>query len=95
MSDGVRVDCRPDALGWLCDVATGEAGGTRHEVLVTQAELDDLAPGASDPTPLVTASFEFLLEREPAGSILRRFALTEIQRYFPDYRTVVRTRVVR
>ncbi len=30
-------------------------------------------------------SFEFLLEREPATSILRRFSLDVIGDYFPDY----------
>jgi hypothetical protein len=35
------------------------------------------------------ASFEFLLEREPASSILSRFALPVIERYFPEYPRVV------
>jgi hypothetical protein len=34
---------------------------------------------------LVRRSFEFLLEREPPQSILRRFDLAVIQRYFPEY----------
>jgi hypothetical protein len=34
---------------------------------------------------LVERSFEFLLEREPANSILRSFTLDEISRYFPEY----------
>jgi len=34
---------------------------------------------------LVARSFDFLLEREPPGSILNRFDLSVIQRYFPDY----------
>jgi hypothetical protein len=34
---------------------------------------------------LIEASFEFLLEREPATSILRRFNLDVIGDYFPDY----------
>jgi hypothetical protein len=34
---------------------------------------------------LVRQSFEFLLEREPATSILRRFSLDVISDYFPDY----------
>jgi len=33
----------------------------------------------------VKASFAFLLEREPPGSILHSFDLTEIARYFPEY----------
>lgn len=34
---------------------------------------------------LVRRSFEFLLEREPAGSILASFELSVIARYFPEY----------
>ena len=34
---------------------------------------------------LIEASFQFLLEREPATSILRRFSLEVIGDYFPDY----------
>lgn len=33
----------------------------------------------------VHESFEFLLERESPSSILRRFSLTDISRYFPEY----------
>jgi hypothetical protein len=34
---------------------------------------------------LVRASFGFLLEREPAVSILRQFSLDVISRYYPEY----------
>jgi hypothetical protein len=34
---------------------------------------------------LVEESFRFLLEREPQGSIMRRFDLQVIGRYFPEY----------
>jgi hypothetical protein len=33
----------------------------------------------------VRRSFEFLLEREPASSILSEFSLDDISRYFPEY----------
>jgi bifunctional DNA-binding transcriptional regulator/antitoxin component of YhaV-PrlF toxin-antitoxin module len=42
------------------------------------------APGRE--AELVRRSFEFLLEREPATSILRRFRLDVIGDYFPEYR---------
>ena len=57
---------------------------TRHEVTVTPADIARYAPGAT-PERLLEASFEFLLEREPASSILSRFALPVIERYFSDY----------
>ena len=57
---------------------------TTHEVTVTAADVARYAPG-STPERLLEASFEFLLEREPASSILSRFALPVIERYFPEY----------
>jgi hypothetical protein len=30
-------------------------------------------------------SFELLLEREPASSVLSQFSLDDISRYFPEY----------
>ena len=52
---------------------------------VSRAELARLAPGHWEPTPLVEESFRYLLEREPAGSIRRSFAISEIGSYFPTY----------
>ena len=62
---------------------------TRHEVTVTPDDITRYAPGAT-PERLLEASFEFLLEREPASSILSRFALPVIERYFPEYPRVIR-----
>ena len=45
-------------------------------------------------TDLVWSSFEFLLEREPATSILREFGIREIERYFPEYREEITRRTV-
>jgi hypothetical protein len=62
---------------------------TTHEVTVTADDVAGYAPG-STPERLLEASFRFLLEREPASSILSRFALPVIERYFPEYPRVVR-----
>lgn len=48
------------------------------------------APGLE--AALVEQSFRFLLEREPATSILRRFSLEVIGDYFPEYRAEMRKR---
>lgn len=86
----MTVTCRPDGPGWSCMVQVGSDGrSTRHDVSVTLDQLERLAPGASEPTGLVEQSFRFLLEREPKESILRQFALTDIERYFPEYPEVV------
>ena len=81
--------------GWTCSVGLREHGidVSAHRVRVSAADLDRLAPGAEDPTSLVRMSFDFLLEREPPGSILRAFGLTEIGRYFPDFEREIRRRV--
>jgi hypothetical protein len=89
----VEVNCAPAAAGWLCKVTVIE-GDTRtdHDVSVSRAELDWFAEDSTDPTELVRASIDYLLEREPKEAILRRFALSDIGRYFPAYSTEIRAR---
>ena len=89
----IDVTCQSTARGWSCSVRLGEPGAapTRHEVTVTQADLDHLAPGATNPTDLVHRSFDFLLQREPPTSILRTFDLPAIGRYFPEYEASIRS----
>ena len=91
----ISVTCDGDqASGWVCTVTLtdGAREVSRHEVRVRRADLDRLAPGATNPEALVTASFAFLLEREPPESILRSFDLTDIGRYFPEYESEIRGR---
>lgn len=63
---------------------TEDDGSTTHEVTVDPSEAARLA-GEVDAERLVEASFRFLLDREPKESILRRFELGVISRYFPEY----------
>jgi hypothetical protein len=65
---------------------------TKHDVTVTPEDVARYAPG-TDVERLLEASFEFLLEREPASSILSRFALPVIERYFPEYPREIRQRL--
>ena len=78
---------------WTCHVTiSGDGGTTRHRVGVTGPDLARLDPGARDPHLLVNRSVRFLLQREPATSILGAFHLMEIARYFPEYEsTIART----
>jgi hypothetical protein len=88
------VRCDPDGGGWRCAVTVGDdPAATSHEVSVTPETLASLAPGAADPEALVRASFEFLLAREQRESILRRFDLMVIRRYFPDWEAEIRRRL--
>jgi hypothetical protein len=70
------------------ETAAGARGRTfAFRVTVDQPVLAALGL-ADDPvtlSALVSESFAFLLAREPADSILRRFDLSVISRYFPEY----------
>jgi hypothetical protein len=85
----VEVATAASGDGWDCAVTVHNGGETHYRVRVARRDLARLAPGASDPSDLVRASFAFLLEREPKESILREFDLTVIGRYFPDYETEI------
>ncbi len=86
----IVVACVPDAGGgaWTCAVRVrDERSATDHEVLVDEIDLPAALDGAetTDVEHLVHATFDFLLEREPKESILRRFDLPVVRRSFPDY----------
>jgi hypothetical protein len=63
---------------------------TSHRVTVTDEYLEKLTGGRSDAQDLIRRSFEFLLDRESNTSILARFDLPAIQRYFPEYESTMR-----
>ena len=71
-----------------------EACGSRTEHVVTLDEdyYQRLTGGRVSKERLIETSFEFLLQREPKESILRRFNLQVINRYFPEYERTVKTR---
>jgi hypothetical protein len=74
-------------------VIVEDAGGaTEHDVTVTSEHIRAYAPEATAER-LIEASFEFLLEREPKESILRRFELPVIERYFPEFARTIRQRI--
>ncbi len=66
---------------------------TAHEVAVPEDYYEDLTGGGCAPEEFVETSFEFLLEREPKESILRKFDITVISRYFPEYEAEMRDRL--
>ena len=63
---------------------------TRHVVSVPNGFGAELGLAAISGEDLVRASFLFLLDREPATSILAEFSLELISRYFPEYRHEIR-----
>lgn len=56
---------------------------TAHTVTASNDVIDALGGGA--PERLIEASFRFMLDREPKESILSRFDLMIIGRYFSDF----------
>ncbi len=71
-----------------------EAGSeTTHQVTLRPKDKERLAGQAVEPEELVRKSFEFLLEREPKESILSRFDLSVISRYFPEFEDEIRKRL--
>ena len=67
------------------EVSLTDGTTATHRVTVPPGYLDELGIPEADPVDVVRESFAFLLEREPATSILGEFALPEIARYFPAY----------
>lgn len=66
---------------------------TTHIVTVADTDYERLTSGRIPADELVQRSFEFLLEREPKESILSRFDLRIIARYFPEYDDEMRRRL--
>ncbi len=74
---------------------TVEEGGSHstHQVTLTGDYYQKLTRGAAAPEELIRRSFEFLLEHEPKESILGRFDLPVITRYFPEYEREIARRL--
>lgn len=71
------------------EVTVDARSPTTHLVTVTADYAHKLTGGQMATEMLVSCSFKFLLEREPNTSILRRFDLQVIGRYFPEYEQVI------
>ena len=61
-----------------------ENGETKHRVTLSRKDFERLRNGA-DAARLIEAAFRFLLDREPKESILARFDVSVIARYFPEF----------
>jgi hypothetical protein len=70
-----------------------DRGETSHVVTLQPGDQQRLAGGKAGPEELLKRSFEFLLEREPKESILPRFDLPVIARYFPEYEREIKRRL--
>lgn len=78
-----------DAHRYEVNIEGGGTSSSTHVVTVQPEYLVKLANDSASGEALVRKSFEFLLERESNGSILRSFDLAVIARYFPEYERVI------
>lgn len=91
MSAMVRVEAMPRESGWECTVEVADPrGATRHTVDVSARDLARWGRPDEDAAHLVQRAFDFLLARESPSQILRRFDLSVIQRYFPEFDEEIR-----
>ena len=66
------------------EVVVGE--DNTHRVTVPEDLVTELSLPRDDLEGVVRESFGFLLEREPASSILPEFSLDVIPNYFPEFK---------
>ena len=73
-----------DPMGFAVTVREPK-GQTSHQVSMSQQTWQRLSGGTYPPEQCIDAAFRFLLDREPKESILQRFDVTLIARYFPSF----------
>jgi hypothetical protein len=83
-----EIEIGPETEGknnWSYQVSVFDAG-QRHAYAVTLSfqDYDLWCHGTLPPSKVVEKAFKFLLEREPAGEIMRKFDCSVIRRYFPE-----------
>ena len=88
-----KIDVQQIANGEF-DVRVTEGGSqSSHRVTVKPEDYQRLTGGKLQAQELVRRSFEFLLENEPKESILSRFDLGVIARYFPHFESEIKRRI--
>ena len=80
----IRRTADRDPLEFEVVVREGN-GETRHHVTMSREACGRLTAGEHTPERCLEAAFRFLLDREPKESILGRFDVTVISRYFPEF----------
>lgn len=66
---------------------------TSHRVTLKNADYERITSQKIEPAEFVRRSFEFLLENEAKESILSRFDVSVISRYFPSFEREMRRRL--
>ena len=91
-----RITINPDAnpIQYKVTITSPDNSKTNHTVSITKEFYQRISGGLRKQEDVVRASVEFLLEREPKESILPNFDLTEIQKYFPEYETLISSQLL-
>ncbi len=77
--------------GWRFLVGVDSEGNKIEYLVVLDKEYwEKLTDGRYTPKELIVRSFKFLLERESKESILKKFNLREINRYFSKYESEIK-----
>ena len=74
----------------MFEITVNADQSTKHVVSVTDQMLLNLTNNKISKEELLNFSFNFLLEREPNTSILSKFDIIVISKYFPEYTKKVR-----
>jgi hypothetical protein len=79
-------------LEFAVEVRDGR-GSSRHTVTLDPALFARLAAATNETSAetFVHAVFEFLLEREAKESIMTRFDVSVVSRYFPEFESAIAT----
>ena len=84
----IDIKAQTDVIFAVTVTGTGTASThTTHIVTVSDDYHYTLTKDVISKEQLIALSFDFLLAREPNTSILARFELPVIARYFPEYET--------
>ena len=79
----VRQTGEGDPLGFEVRIEDGR-GATDHAVTMSRGDHERVGRG-HPPGAVVEAVFRFLLDREPKESIMARFDVSVVPRYFPEF----------
>jgi hypothetical protein len=86
MDADLGIECAQKDGGWVCHVTVTENGSrTKHEVSISAVEMRRYGADNTSVVALVSEAFAFLLARERKEQILPAFALSDIERYFPEF----------
>jgi hypothetical protein len=77
ISEGTRLDFEV--------IVREGVSASRHYVTISRETCERLTAGKHTPERCLEAAFRFLLDREPKETILARFDVTLISRYFPEF----------